>query len=199
MLNEYELIMMIKEGDDDLVRLLIDNNKKLINSVIKKYKSLLKNSGINIEEVYDEIPKVIKNVIEHYDDKKNISFKTYFKVAFENSIKVMIRLYCGNNNLLNEAVMTSHNYAKKGINVENLAVDNSSDPLLIINDKEINKELLKIAKKELSKIEYQVLMCRIEGLKDAEISKILNIDKIKIYNTVYRVRKKLKKVLEIPD
>ena len=68
----------------------------------------------------------------------------------------------------------------------------SNDPLDFFIDKEKIEEKLKICEKELNDFEKQVLRYYLDGQKQSEIAKTMNMEVKKIENTLQRIKAKVK-------
>ena len=185
MVNDYEVLMLINEGEEELISILLKKYLPIIKGTINKYNKVLLEKGINREEVYSEVIKSFINAINNYSEYKSAKFKTYVSVVMHNCVK---RIISSKNRGINDNNLD--------LSIEYLAVDNKSNPLLKIEESERIDELMKYAKNNLSKMEYKVFLLKINNISYEGISKILNTNIGNVYDAIYRIRCKIRKKLE---
>lgn len=77
MSDEFNIIKSAAEGDNLKFNQLKTEYEKLCSSVISSYSSSLVASGVNISDVYNEIPHIIWKASIKYDPNKNTKFSTW--------------------------------------------------------------------------------------------------------------------------
>lgn len=192
--SDSELLMLIKENNEDALYYLNARYQTLFKSIIRKNSSILKTLKIDYNEAYNVCLKAFDESINSYYDDKNVSFNTYITVLVNRYLKkYMVAKGRKKNKILNEAISLDYVYSKLNLSLEEMIGDNISDPLYTITKEENIKELQKVIKKNLSDLEYTVILLMVNNLNYQQIAKLLNKTPKQIDNTIQRIRNKLKK------
>ena len=171
--------MLINEGNEELLTVLISKYLPVINGIIKCYKEKLKDKGISRDEIYNDVIKAFINAIKNYNENKDAKFKTYINKVINNRIR----------SIISNKLTSSNKYNFDQI--EEIAIDNDN-PLLKLEEQERIDELINYARNNLSNMEYKVFILKINNISYKKISKILNKDIGSIYDAIYRIRCKMK-------
>ena len=194
--NDYELVSYIHEGNEDANNILIKKYEPLINKVALRMLPYCKSNGLELEDLVQEGMIGLNHAIERYQEQEDTLFYTYAKKCIERKIiSVVLSSNRSKNRILNESVSYD--------NEENLIIkylqDKTPSPLEEMVNIEIEKNLLKIFKENLTDFEEQVFELHISGFKYKEIAKILDKTPKSIDNTIQRIKTKLKKQMNIKD
>ncbi len=73
--------------------------------------------------------------------------------------------------------------------------DESSEPNRLLIDRESSEELISDLKRVLSKGELSVFELKLKGLNNSEIASLLDKDKKHVENTLFRINKKYKELI----
>ena len=73
----------------------------------------------------------------------------------------------------------------------------SQEPNKLLIDEEEQKDMVNRLKKRLSKMECNILELKLKGLKNAEISSLIDKDKKFVENTMFRITKKYKELINL--
>ena len=197
MVTDSELIMLVREKNEEALEILINRYTPYIRNITNQYSSSLRYLGITRDEIYNEGLNAILLAIDNYDDYKSHLFSTYVKSVVNSNIKrILSRSNKGNNNILNNAIILNHKYIDEGISLDCIIEDPKSNLENNIIEEGTTKEIMEKIKGILSSFEYQVLNLRKDGLDIKDIARITNKDNKTIYNTLYRVKIKIRKILE---
>lgn len=194
--NDYELVSYIHEGNEDANNILIKKYEPLINKVALRMLPYCKSNGLELEDLVQEGMIGLNHAIERYQEQEDTLFYTYAKKCIERKIiSVVLSSNRSKNRVLNESVSYD--------NEENLIIkylqDKTPSPLEEMVNIEIEKNLLKKFKENLTDFEEQVFELHISGFKYKEIAKILDKTPKSIDNTIQRIKTKLKKQMNIKD
>ena len=194
--NDYELVYYIHEGNEDANNILIKKYEPLINKVALRMLPYCKSNGLELEDLVQEGMIGLNHAIERYQEQEDTLFYTYAKTCIERKIiSVVLSSNRNKNKILNESVSYDDE--------ENLIIkylqDKTPSPLEEIVNIEIEENLLKKFKENLTDFEEQVFELHISGFKYKEIAKILDKTPKSIDNTIQRIKTKLKKQMNIKD
>lgn len=174
--NDYEVINLIKEGNEEAFNFMVDKYCYLIAKKIKIF-----NLTTDYDDCYQEALMVLHRSILKFDESFNKTFTRYFE-----------------RNLMNFLI----SYKKKKIRyisfkVEKLPTLNS----LLLNECEkiyFSDKEMQEALNSLSDFEKKVFQIKIiNNLSVQECSDFLQCDDKRIYNAIDRIRKKIKLYLMI--
>ena len=192
-MNDYELVYLAQEHVDEAKDLLYKKYLSLIDNFIFKFLGKYNLNKIDFDDVKLECLLVFENVIDNFNQDKNSSFKTYLWTCLDSKLKAVFRMSNSKKNYIfnhmvsidaenNGMRLIDSFYNDKDL-VEFSVVDNYID---------INKFFYNL-KEKLSKREYLVLGLLIKGYLPDNIALILKINNKQVYNTIYRLKIKLKK------
>ena len=183
-MNDYELVYLAQEQNEEALEYLYQKYDKLIKWLIfKRFFNLIK-LGIDLNDVYNWCLNALNNAIKSYNADNNAIFSTYATTIVENSIKNYLRNNCKTNEKLNIVIEPFY---------EN---HYNTDPYYTLSDQEHLSELLIAIKNALSPFEYKVYVLLLNNLKYQDIAKKLNKTPKQIDNAIQRIKNKLKMVLK---
>jgi len=169
--NDYEIIALIKEGNNDAINLMFDKYSKLISKKIFKF---------NLYYVYDDMfqegQMILLNSIHKFEDRYNKTFTRYFEQNLERKYMTFINKMKRRNDIFKENI----NYIYES-NHNVFANSHYYDILL--------KEIRSI----LTKIELEVFVLR--EVKNYSVKFICNklaLEDKFVYNTIHRSKAKIK-------
>lgn len=194
--NDYELVMLYHEKNEDALNILFTNYQKLITFILNKYRNMLKNLGIDYQELYEECLLTFYESINNYSLTYNASFKTFSNMIIKRKINHVISKY---NNIykipINNSVSLYDFFGDKEL-CEYIA-SKEKDPLNKIVEQENIFDLEQIIINNLSKNELIVYNLLVNNISYKEMMIILNKSYKQITNTIERIRKKIRiKLLE---
>lgn len=124
-LNDYEILYMIKENDEDNYSLLHEKYKPLVYNIAKKYQPICKKYGNEIEDLMQIGFLALYEASKEYFSEKGAMFYTYVSRVVENKIIDEIRR---NNTLSRRALNDSISY-------DSIAPNSCSSYIEMIADK----------------------------------------------------------------
>ena len=191
-INDYELVLMAQEGNEDATNIIY---KKYTPLIIKKSKDAIKHArhhGIDINDIIQESYIALDEAIKNFRQDGDATFYTFSMLCVERRITNFIKKSMNNRSkILNEAISLDDEYGKNigdKIDIENNFVTKADD-----------YDRLDKLRRDLTSLEWTVLKLRTKGYSFEEISKILNKDLKSIYNCFNRIKAKYKKNIENDD
>jgi RNA polymerase sporulation-specific sigma factor len=196
-LNDYELVSVAQELNEDAINILHQKYQPLINKKCRKYIKYLHNKGVEISDLIQECTIGFEEAIHNFNPSDNVSFYTFANVCMDRQL--MSELTKQNRDkykFLNEAVPLETIDEESDINLIDFIQDNSHNPELGLLSHEEFKELYGSISKELTTLEECVFKLKLQGFGYKEIADILDKDEKSIDNAIQRIRAKIKSLMK---
>lgn len=190
-INDYEVLYMIKENDDDAVELLYKKYKPVIDKKIYKWNSVLKKLGISTMDVRQELYLAFTKAVNKYSEENDTLFYTYVNILLDGHIKNIIK-----------------SASKKDIQIDCIVYSDDDEEISLldmIKDDTYGPEqnidvasLMKICRDFSTTLNFEqsiIFEMHIAGFKNTEIAQVVNKSKVNVSVEIGRILKKLKKVL----
>ena len=190
--NDYELVALAKEGNEDAVNLIYQKYKPII---VKKSENMIvraNHHGIEISDIMQEGFIGLEEAIVNFSENDNASFYTFAMLCINRQIINYLRKTTGGRDkILNDAVAIDE-YVEK-----NMKDDYDTEFSFLY--KEYEKDVIDEIKNNLTEFEFNVFKMKIDGYSFEEIANTLNKDLKSIYNTFQRIKIKVKKIMYEDD
>lgn len=197
-LNDNELVYLCNENNEDAINLVIDKYKSCIITILKEYLKEYNIIGVEISDLYQEGLIGLLHAIETYDKEKEVLFYTYACTCIRTSIISAIRqTFRQKNRILNNSYSLDRIFNESNQNYYQTFKDISNEPNKLLIDEEEQMELVNNLKNKLSKMESNILELKLQGLKNAEIAILLDKDRKFVENTMFRITKKYKELINV--
>ena len=190
--NDYELVFLAQEGNEDAINIIYQKYKPII---VKKSKLAIystKNSGSEINDVMQEAYLGLEEAIKNFSQNDEATFYTFANLCIDRKISNYIRKMANKKNiLLNEAIFIDENmenYLKDTTDIENNLIR-----------KVMKEEIINKIYDKFTTLEKDVYNLLVDGYSLAEISSKLDKDIKSIYNTIDRIKQKVKKYRDEND
>ena len=186
--NDFELVSLIRENNEEAREILYNKYKPII--VKKSTDQIYKfgSYGMEINDLIQEGYIGLDNAINCFNEKENTSFYTFALLCIDRQIITCIKKNTNNKAMvLNDAINLDDGK-------EYLFRDNTDIEGSFIN-KEDAKEFINLICDSLSDIEKKVFSLKLEGYDIGEIANLLNKDTKVIYNTLHRIKYKIKSIM----
>jgi RNA polymerase sporulation-specific sigma factor len=182
-----ELIGEVKKGDQGAFGRLLALYEPMIRSTVNQFAG-----GVHdAEDLRQEALAVFYRAIMKFDsDKPGIEFGLYAKICVTNALISEVRSARRRaGNTVASLEYEDYNYLRHRAEAE-------SDPAGRVIEEESEKALRSLIKKNLSEYENRVWTMYISGLSSYEISEKLGRSEKSIDNALYRIKRKLRSLLE---
>ena len=191
-MEDRELILKYRVGDDYALEVLLKQNKPLINQIARKYFLI----GAEIDDLIQEGMIGLYRAVTTFDATKENSFKSYARVCIERAVINAIKSANSKKNLpLNQSISLSLNSSGCDDDDEDDVVAyvtwDNNDPESILLSRENYKKLFEKATQNLSVFEQNVLKLYLEGLSYSEIAEKLDKNEKSIDNGLTRIKTKI--------
>jgi RNA polymerase sporulation-specific sigma factor len=190
--NDYELVALAKEGNEDATNILYQKYKPII---VKKSENMIvraSHHGIEISDIMQEGFIALEEAIMNFSENDNASFYTFAMLCINRQIINFLRKTTGGRDkILNDAVVID-DYMEKNMK------DDFDTEFSLIN-KETENNVIDKLRSRLTLFEGRVFDMKLAGYSIEEIAKTLDRDTKSIYNTFNRLKSKIKKIIEEDD
>lgn len=196
-LNDYELVSLSQEKNEDAVNLLYKKYYPLIMGKAKKIFPYLSNKGVELSDIIQECLIGFEEAIKNFNENDNVTFYTFVNVCIDRQLKTeMKKLDRNKNKILNEAIpLEKLDDSSDNNNLIDYIKDDFANPEFEFLNTHNYCNLLEKINDFLTKLEKKVLLYRLENYSYDEISVILNVNKKVVYNTAQRIREKVEKLI----
>ena len=166
---------------------LLRRYEPLLASLVAKY-SDTSDTGLCHEDLYQEATVAFYHSILAYDtEQTEVEFGLYAKICISNALVSQLRKW--KHRPFEPLVESEH---------ENFFVHESEDPSEGILEQERVQALYLVIRNRLSPLEYRIWRYYMSGRTAKEIGTMVGKDEKSVSNAVYRIRKKLRAVLQSP-
>ncbi len=169
-INDNELLYLISEGSEEALEIMFKKYEPLIKAKIHKYQI----NSLESEDYIQEGRLALLKAIKTYDTSSQKTFNKFFDLILTNHFIDILR--------------KNKKYDKVSLVLEEDIVDET--PMKIDDLEDID-----FSKLDLSDLEKKVYHLRfLENYKVSYICQKLQINEKTVYNTIQRIRKKIKKL-----
>ena len=190
-IKDEEIIVKIKNGNEQALTYLLNKYKPLVNNKVNKYFII----GAEKEDIIQEGMIVLYKAIKSFDMEKQNTFKTFANICIERQLITAIKTSTRQKHMpLNTCIsLNTSAYSNEDDSIELLETYNNKtieDPLETMMKKEYYKEIKQTITSSLSKFEKQVLDRLVLGESYETIAKRFDTPVKSIDNAIQRIRKK---------
>ncbi len=182
------LIQRVRMGEQEAFSVLLDRYRPLIEASVFRFRNDRNEEKLPLHEddLRQEATVVFYNSILSYDLEQNeVEFGLYAKICISNALVSQLRQQRKQRQAQSAELANA-----------NLGVGESEDPTEGILERERTEALYSVIRKHLSDFEYRVWHEYVAGRTAKEIGVRMGKDEKSISNAIYRIRKKLRAVLQ---
>lgn len=186
-INDYELIFLVKENNEDAHDLLYSKYSNLVNKYAYEYYSKNKNIGIDIEDLKQEGFYGISLAIKDYDQDKTL-FYTYALLCIRREMERLIKYQKRNKQLILTNSLSINSCIDSENNLFYEDVISSGEDILedIIFDDMFNK--VHTFKHNMTFIESQIYELKLNKFGNKEIAELLDLPYKKVDNYLRKIK-----------
>ena len=180
--------MRTKYGDNEAFRRLLDAYTPMITSLVSEFSRICPTLDIS-DDLKQEAAIALYLSALSYKEDKGVSFGLYAKICTKNRLTSYVQKSIAKSlsQLISDCVDDCF---------EDEPADEKREPLNLLISEENCDVLKKRIRAELTDYEYRVFMLYADGETPSQISSLTGRNAKSVYNTLQRVRKKLKKIFE---
>lgn len=185
-ISDQELIMLLREQNEDAEKILYERYFKIIGKIIKEYKNTLSELNIDESNLFASCIDTFYYALNNYSNLSDASFNTYVKLLINRAIKKEIIKKININNHVTYISLTE--YEEKNHEVSDKKI---KDNLERICDEENIQQINKIILDKLNEKELTSLVLLLQGYSYRDISKILHKSYNQVYYQINLIKKKI--------
>ena len=195
--NDYELLYLIGESNEEAGNVLYDKYKSVIEMKVNKYKTLGKKVGLEYNDLFQEGMLGLTEAVNSYKDNKDTKFASFANICIERQIlSVLAAARRKKHSLLNDSCSLDASIDEEGSTLLDFILGDSIDPSIKVEDDEEMEYIYNNLYKEMSDFEKNVFDLKIIGLEYKEIASLLNKSYKSVDTALQRIRAKLRKILD---
>ena len=185
------LVNYVHENDELAEGLLYQKYVPTIEYLASKYRYQASKLGLDVSDLVQEGFIGLSQAIKDYQHTKGVKFITFAHLCIEREMQTAV--ISGNrkkHSMLNESVSLDKEVFED-TSLINYVSSNSKSPEELIMNEEQNKLDLEVMNANLTTLELDVCLLRLQGFDYIEISKRLERSPKSIDNALQRIKKKL--------
>ena len=183
------LIERLREGEDQIMDYIMEKYKPLVR---KKTNALFLIGGDTDDLIQEGMIGLFKAVRDFRMDK-DASFYHFAEICITRQLYSALEASNRNNHMpLNTYISFSLGEGENGVSLEDMISEHSESPEQMVIEKEVREEFFYRLKKELSKMECEVLNLYLDGNNYLQIAQILKKEPKAIDNALQRIRQKIR-------
>lgn len=186
--NDYELIYLIKEENEEAILIMMDKYEPLIRSIASYYAINYKRYKVEYDDLVQEGRIGLLQAIKNFDDKKEVLFYTFALLCIKCKMLNYLR---SSQSIKNYPLLSSCSLDDKVIDTLSDKRSNIDD---IIGEKEIEEKIINF-KNSLDFDDSLIFELKFNGFSYKDISVFLDINIKRVDNRLLFIREKLKKYL----
>lgn len=198
--NDSELIYLVSENNEDANRIIFDKYSPVIDYYSKKYVSYVEGKGIDYNDLYQEGLIGLNSAISNYKEQKDIKFSTFAFICIKRKILSAVKnANRKKHSILNDSYSLDYKNEDDKNGFVNLIHSSEESALDLLLSEENEAYFKKRIEEELTESEKMVYELRTNGFSYDEIAETLDKTLKSIDGSLYRIRIKLKKILNEID
>lgn len=197
MLSDQDIVDLICEGSDESREIIYKNFEHVFEIYMKKYSKLFYQNTIDLQDAKSECLFAFNEAISCFDLEKKSSFITFLSMCIERRLLKIIRNASTiKNKLHSNAYSLDYVYKDSGLVFSDTLEEFESDPMVILENLESEKNIQRKIKEELSSLEFTVYKLMLDNYDCEKISLYLEKDLKQVYNAINRVKTKVKEIID---
>ena len=196
--KDEELIMQLREGDQEVMDYLMDKYKNLVRSKAKSMYIL----GADTEDLIQEGMIGLFKAVRDYDFGRDAGFYTFADLCISRQIYTAVQASGRKKHMpINTYISFYSKVADEtgadgqAVHLENVLESEDKNPEEKLIDRENVEYIEQIIQSQLSSMERQVLDLYLTGMATAEVSRVLGIDEKSADNALQRAKTKIRKAM----
>ncbi len=192
--NEYELLYLYRQNDEEAQQMMVNQYHRLIWSIVYKFQGAIHYMGISKDDLFQEGMLGLLEALDCYREELKVPFKNFACLCAERQMRSLIRKHSGQNYGI---IANSISLDQSLVNEDSLMVkdtiasdDSSSDPVWSFYYR-YNIEQLKEKMEDFSELEKQVMQYRYLGYTYKEIAQKCDVNFKLVDNTIQKLKRKV--------
>lgn len=198
--NDAELLYLISESHEDANKVIFSKYQPVIDYYAKKYLNIVEGKGLDYNDLFQEGLIGLNAAINNYKEQKNIKFSTFAFICIKRKIFTAVKNASRKKySILNESYSLDYQLEDNKNSLSDFVYSSeiSAEDLLV--GKEDTERFNRRINEELTDLEKQVYELKINDFSYEEIADTLDKTYKAIESALFRIRIKLKKILNEID
>lgn len=197
-LNDYEVIYLAQENNEEALEIIEKKYLNLINTKSYKAYCYLKKLlfSIDYEEIKQECIISFHKSIYKFNEKINTSFYTYTSNFIDKDLISYERKILAIKNSHNNNAISLEEEINENSNIIDIIKDYQSNPETIAMTDDFKIRIINIINNKLTKYEQKLIKLRLNNYSYKEIASILSKKETNIYKSMNKIRNKLRNLEE---
>lgn len=198
-MSEYpdtELINLVSENSEEATDLLYEKYNYIIDIIVNKYRRGAYSLSVDIGELRQEARLGFSDALVSFNQDKDTTLPTFISLCVERRVgNYLKQADTLKHRMLKEAYSLEESLYEDGFSLENKIGSSANDPQVRMQEEEDIKNLKKQIDELLSPGEHEIYKLLINDFSYEDIASILNKDIKYVYNSVSRIRTKIRSIL----
>lgn len=181
--NDYEMMYLVRDNNDDAVNILLEKYKPIICKKALNYYSRVKHCGVDLQDFIQEGMIAFNRALNSYDENENVLLYTYIIVCLDRHLSTYCRNVCS----------TKHSLLNFSVRDEDYFLNVSTDDKSWIgNNLVLGDTFIKI-KNSFEFLDSNIFELRYNGFSYKEICTLLDISYGMLESRLSKIRTLLRK------
>ena len=189
--QDNELIDNMNDNSEEARDVLYEKYKYIVDVIINKYKKMAYYLNIDMQELRQEALLGFSDALYSFNYDKNANLPTFISLCVDRRVDNYVKKHNTVKMRMLKEMISLDDMIGDDISLMDVIGDDTT-PEDLIEDKEESKALMNDIKKALSDSELEIYKLLVNNFSYDDIGEILNMSTKQIYDSVYRIRKKLK-------
>lgn len=199
-ITDSELLYLISENGEDANKVIFEKYEPVIDYYSKKYLSFVQGKGLDYNDLFQEGLIGLDSAINNYREQKDIKFSTFAFICIKRKIFTAVKSASRKkHSVLNESYSLDYKLDDDKNNLANIVYASGISVEDLLVGKENAEIFNKRVQEELTDFEKQVYELKINDFSYDEIANALDKTYKSIESAIFRIRIKLKKILNEID
>lgn len=198
-MHEYpdsELVNFVAENSEEARDMLFEKYSYIVDIIYNKYRKSAYTLSVDLKELRQEALVGFSDALVRYNQDKDANLSTFITLCVERKVRNYLRKAdTQKHRILKEAFSLDQPVTPDESTLQEFIGDTTNDPQVALENKESIKDLKEKIDTLLSPLEKEVYQLLINDFSYDDIASILNINQKQVYNTVSRLRDKIKDIL----
>ena len=194
--NDYELLYLISENNEEAKELFYSKYKPIIESKAKKFIKYVESKGYDYNDLIQEGMIGLSKAIKDFSEQKDVQFITFANICIERQMFSFLRnISTGRHKVLNDSLSfdTTNSFGTPFIDILD---DKNVNPETTFIETEEKNALYNDIKSILNEKELEIFDLRTNGFSYKEIANLLGITEKSVNKYIEKIKIKINKMLD---
>lgn len=198
-MHEYpdnELVNFVCENSEEARDMLFEKYEYIVDIIYNKYRKSAYALSVDMKELRQEALLGFSDALVKFNQDKDANLSTFITLCVERKVRNYIRKAdTQKNRIIKETYSLDQPVTGADSTLQEFIGDNSKDPQVTLETEENLEALKQKIDTVLSPLEKEVYKLLVNDFSYDDIASILKINQKQVYNTVGRIRDKIKDII----